>query len=300
MVSEAVGQFDYSTGKGFHRTYRRAGDPALQAQQALLHAQAHSKGAVNPRNAGVIAWCGFDYASLMNAYAGVKCPGVADVFRIPKLGAAFYLAQVDPKIRPVIEPAFYWDFGPHTPSGPGERAAIFSNCDRLELSVNGKRRAVLHPDSAGFPHLKYPPFFADLKMDGANKPELRIDGYVGDGQILSRSFSADASTDRLWLHADDMELEGDGADATRLAFGAIDKFGASRPFAGGDVILHLQGPGAIVGDNPFHLSESGGVGAVWIKTLPGRSGRIKIEASHSELGRSSVEIHVRRDRTLRI
>ncbi len=208
MVAEAVGQFDYSAGKGFRRTYRRAGDPSLQAQQALLHAQAHSKGAVNPRNAGVIAWCGFDYASLKNAYAGVKCPGVADVFRIPKLGAAFYLAQVDPKIRPVIEPAFYWDFGPHTPFGPGEKAAIYSNCDRLELSVDGKRRAVLHPNRAGFPHIKYPPFFADLKMDGANKPELRIDGYIGNGQVLSRSFSADNSTDRLWLHADDMESPG--------------------------------------------------------------------------------------------
>ena len=67
----------------------------------------------------MIAWCAFDYASLLHSYNGVKCPGVADVFRIPKLGASFYRAQIDPRIRAVIEPSFYWDFGSHSPSGPG-------------------------------------------------------------------------------------------------------------------------------------------------------------------------------------
>jgi len=33
-------------------------------------------------------------------------------------------------MRLVIEPNFYWDFG------PGELAAIFSNCERLELSID--------------------------------------------------------------------------------------------------------------------------------------------------------------------
>jgi len=291
MISEAVGQFNYG-GKGFGRKYRRAGDPALQTQQALLHAQAHSKAASNSRCAGVIAWCAFDYGSLMNAYDGVKCPGVADVFRIPKLGASFYLAQVDPKVRPVIEPDFYWYFGPRTPSGPGERTAIFSNCERLELLTNGKPHAVLHPDRAGFPNLKYPPFFADLSMNGVAKPELRIDGYVDDALVLSRSFSADNSTDRLWLHADDTELQADGSDATRLAFGIVDKFSAPRPFAEGEVSFEVEGPAVIVGDNPFQLADSGGVGAVWIKTLPDRTGRIRITATHSSLGRSSVDILV--------
>lgn len=54
----------------------------------------------------------------MNSYAGVKCPGVADVFRLPKLGAAFYLAQVDPAVRAVFEPDFHWDSTLGMPSGP--------------------------------------------------------------------------------------------------------------------------------------------------------------------------------------
>ncbi|HEY3456141.1 MAG TPA: glycoside hydrolase family 2 TIM barrel-domain containing protein [Bryobacteraceae bacterium] len=289
FFSEAVGQFSYG-GRGFNNKYRRAGDVAMQQKQALYHAQVHDRGNSDPRYAGVIAWCGFEYGSLLNDYAGVKYPGVADVFRVPKLGASFYRSQVDPKQRPAIEPNFYWDFGPSTPSGPGKGVHIFSNLEKLELRIDGKLHSVLHPDRAGFPHLKYPPFLADLVVDGSRKPELRIDGYSGNTLVLSRSFSADPASDRLLLQADDSEIWNDGSDATRLVFRVVDKFGAPRLFAGGSVAFAIHGPGVIVGDNPFELAASGGVGAVWIKAKPGSRGRIRISAHHSSLGSRTVEI----------
>jgi beta-galactosidase len=289
LISEAVGQFHYG-GNAFDAKYRRAGDPALFAEQALLHAQAHDKAAADPRISGVIAWCAFDYASLLNSYQAVKCPGVADVFRIPKLGASFYRAQVDPKERPVIEPNFFWDFGPPTPAGPGSHAAIFSNCDRLELSLDGRPHATLHPDRAAFPNLRYPPFFADLNVKG--KTELRIDGFVADALLLSRSFSADRSADHLRLIADNSELVANGTDATRVVFGISDKYGTWRSFAEGEVSLSISGPGEIVGDDLFPLEDTGGVGAVWIKTLARRAGLIRVKAEHSSLGSASIEIRI--------
>jgi beta-galactosidase len=292
FFSEAVGQFSYG-GRGFNNKYRRAGDVALQQKQALYHAQVHDRGASDPRYAGVIAWCAFEYGSLLNDYAGVKYPGVADVFRVPKLGASFYRAQVDPKQRPVIEPNFYWDFGPSTPSGPGKGASVFSNLERLEFLIDGKLHSIAHPDRSGFPHLKYPPFFVDLVVDGSGKPELRINGYFGRTLVLSRSFSADPADDRLLLAADDSEIFNDGSDATRLIFRVVDKFGAPRLFAAGTVTLTIEGPGVIVGDNPFELAGSGGVGAVWIKAEPASRGRIRISARHSSLGSRSLEINVR-------
>jgi beta-galactosidase len=290
MLAEAVGQFDYSSGKGFNQKYRRAGDVAMQARQALLHAEAHNKAATFSGCAGVIAWCAFDYASLINSYDAVKCPGIADSFRIPKLGAAFYLAQIAPDERSAIEPSFYWDFGSGTPNGPGDHAAIFSNCDRLELFIDGTHHATLSPERASFPNLRYPPFFADLHVSGARDPTLRIDGYVNNQLILSRRFSADRSEDKLLLHADDLVLDADGADATRLTFGVTDNFGNPRLHAGGSLSLVVHGPGAIVGDNPFRLEESGGMGAVWLRTMPGSSGRITIEATHSHLGKRAIEV----------
>jgi beta-galactosidase len=292
MLAEAVGQFNYAKGKGFDAHYRRTGDVALQQAQALRHAQAHDKGMSLPRCSGIIAWCAFDYGSLLNSYRAVKYPGVADVFRIPKLGASFYQAQVNPKIRPVIIPNFYWDFGPETPRGPGEDAAIFSNCDRLEISVDGKAFAMAKPDRTGFPHLLYPPFLCNLTVDSIASPELRIDGYIGDMLALSKSFSSDRTKDQFFLGADDRELIGNGSDATRLVFKTVDRFGALRPFTGGKIVFELTGPGVIVGDNPFRLEDSGGVGAVWVKTVPKSSGLVVVTATHSSLGKRSVEINV--------
>ena len=293
MLSEAVGQFDYSRREGFAIKYRRAGDVKVQQIQAVRHAQAHSRAAANPRICGVIAWCAFDYESLINSYKTIKTPGVADIFRIPKLGAAFYQAQGDPKVSPVIQPSFYWDFGPQTPHGPGTKAPIFSNCDRLELFIANRMHSTVYPDRTDFPNLKHPPFFADLELDGADRPELRIDGYLGDDVALSRSFSSDPAQDQLFLKADDEVLIADGSDATRLQFKVVDKFGAERALADGDIRFELTGPGVIVGDNPFSLADSGGGGAVWIKTLAGVLGHIRVTASHSVLGKRSAEIAVK-------
>lgn len=291
MLAEVVGQFSYGK-KGFLNKYRRAGELELQTQQAIFHAQAHSKAADYPRFAGVIAWCGFDYSSLMNHFNAVKCPGIADVFRIPKLGASFYQAQVSPKVRLVIKLSFYWEFGPKSPRGPGKRSAIFSNCDRLELFVDGKQWATAEPDRKNYPHLAYPPFFCDLDLDGVNSPELRIDGYVNGKLALSRSFSSNHLQDQFLVAADDLQLIGDGADATRVTFCVADKFGEPRAFATGRVRFELDGPGTLVGDNPFLLEDSGGVGAVWVKSMPRTHGEIRLKARHSLFGEKIVLIKV--------
>jgi beta-galactosidase len=285
LLAEAVGQFNYTNRKNFDAKYRRTADIALQQAQALRHAQAHDRAAVWPRCAGVIAWCAFDYGSLVNSSRALKTPGIADTFRVPKLGAAFYQSQVSPQVQPVIAPSFYWD-----DARPGKDAAIFSNCDRLDIFLDGKPLATPQPARDRFPNLLYPPFFCDLDVHGT---ELRIDGHVGDRIALSRSFSTDRTRDRFVLTADDSELIGDGSDATRLVFQVTDRFGGPRAFAGGEVKLAISGPGQIVGDNPFHLADSGGVGAVWIRTQPKSSGRIVVTATHSTLGVETAAIRVR-------
>jgi len=229
----------------------------------------------------------------MNSYEGVKCPGIADVFRLPKLGAAFYLAQVDPAARAVIEPDFYWDSALGTPTGSARRAAIFSNCDRLEIFIGGTRHFVIHPDRDGFPHLLHPPFFVTFDAHLTGKPDLRIDGYVGSVQLLSRSFSADRSADRLWLEGDDQVLQTNGSDCTRLAFGAVDRFGVPRATMEGTVLLRVDGPATLVGDNPFCLSGTGGLGAVYVRSIAGKPGTVRIDAEHATLGRASVQLEIR-------
>ncbi len=300
LITEAVGQFNYADPKtGFTAKYRRAGPVDVQEKQAIWHAQAHSRAAADPRICGVIAWCAFEYGSLVNAYKNVKYPGVADIFRIPKLGASFYMSQVSPEISPVILPDFYWDFGSNTQNGPGKHVAIFSNCDRLEIYIDGREHSVVRPDSSDYPHIKYPPFFTDLDLDGSNHPELRIDGYVNNKLMLSKMYSSDVTSDRFEIDADDHEIIGDGSDATRLVFKVVDKFREQRLHGSGEVKFMVTGPGILVGDNPFDLKESGGAAAVWIRSVPSSGGVIKVIANHSSLGSQFVQIYVKKPETVK-
>jgi beta-galactosidase len=194
----------------------------------------------------------------------------------------------------VIAPAFYWDFGPVSPVTALPSAMICANLDRLELYVGGEHFGTITPDAAGYGHLPYPPSFADFRtVDGSSRPELRIDGYLGADKVAVRSFAADPAGDVLTLAADDTEIDGDGVDATRLEFRAVDRYGAPRPYAAGPVTFGIAGPAVLVGDNPFDFAAAGGAGAVWIRSLPGVPGTVTIRASHPGLGHAVARIRVR-------
>jgi len=291
LVTEAVG-----TLSGPARFYRRTDSQAVQQGQAVAHARVHNIAAADPRYCGVLAWSGIDYPSGAggNVYRGVKYTGVVDLFRVAKPGAAIYHAQVDPQVRPVIAPAFYWDFGPSSPVTSLPAAMICANTDRLEVYVGGAHFASVTPDSADYGSLAHPPSFVDFRgVDGSSLPDLRIDGYLGSDLVVSRSLSSDPSADCLRLAADDDEIAGDGVDATRVAFRAVDRYGAQRPFVTGAVALSVSGPAVLVGESPFDFAAAGGVGAVWIRSLPDSAGTVVVSASHPTLGRAVARVRVR-------
>jgi len=290
LVSEAVGTL---SGPAIY--YRRIDPQAVQQGQATAHGQVHDIAASDDRYCGLLAWSGFDYPSGNgNQYQGVKYTGVVDLFRVAKPGAAIYQAQTDPQVTPVIAPAFYWDFGPVSPVTDLPAAMICANLDRLEVYVGGQYFATVTPDTADYPNLDYPPSFVDFStVDGSSLPDLRIDGYLGSVQVASRSLAADRSGDVLWLAADDGEIDGDGVDATRLAFRAVDRYGAPRPYVTGLLTLDIKGPAVLIGDNPFDFAAAGGAGAVWIRSLPGSPGTVTIRARHPSLGSAVASIRVR-------
>ncbi len=290
MISEAVGTL---SGPAIY--YRRIDPQAVQQGQATAHAMVHSIAASDDRYCGLLAWSGFDYPSGSgNQYQGVKYTGVVDEFRITKPGAAIYQAQTDPALSPVIAPAFYWDFGLASPVTSLASAMICSNLDRLEIYVGGEHFATATPDTGDYGYLDYPPSFVDFSaVDGSSRPELRIDGYLGSVQVASRSLASDPSGDTLQLTADDAEIDGDGVDATRLAFRAVDRYGAPRPYIDGPVTLDIEGPAVLIGDNPFDFAATGGAGAVWIRSLPGSPGTVTVRASHPRLGRAMARVRVR-------
>ncbi len=284
LVTEAIGAL---VGSPY---YRRTDDVYVQAEQARLHAAVHDAAAADDRYCGLLAWAGFDYPSgSLHSVNGVKYPGVVDFFRIPKLGAAFYQSQIDPTVRPVVQPAFYWDVGPGSPpTGPGHDAVIWSNCDRLICYLDGRKAATATPSRTLYPHLAYPPFLVDLILPAGAAPELRIDGYLGKDLVTSRTFSADTGFDTLYFQADDTQLTADGSDMTRLVVAAQDRYGAPRPYVTDPVTFDVDGPGVLIGDNPLDFQAAGGAAAVWVRSISGQPGDVTVEAAHPLLGQATA------------
>lgn len=316
LVTEAVSTLDGNP------LYRRIDSQPVQAQQARMHAQVHNAAGSDNAYSGVLGWCAFDYGTPQGGdrnYQQIKWCGVADPFRLLKPGAASYQAQVSPAVRPVIEPAFYWDFGTTSPATTlGTTAEIWSNCDTLKAYLDGTLYATLAPDTVDYPYLTGRPFYLDVTgIDGSSLPELRLDGYVGGHLALSRSFSSDTVGDRLEVTVDDNELAADGIDATRVAFRPVDRFGAPRPYVQGDATVTVTGPAAWAGlvstletsaspellppggsatvsatltNGKLELSDNGGCGAVWIRSNRGQPGEITVRVTHPDLGPGQVTI----------
>ncbi|MFF4983823.1 glycoside hydrolase family 2 TIM barrel-domain containing protein [Streptomyces sp. NPDC001046] len=294
LISESVGQFPKYTNP-----VMRTHTMAVQHKQAWHHAQAHDQAIGKQSCCGMIAWAAFDYPSgRPNAVDKMKWPGIADVFRVPKPGASIYEAQISPEKRPVIAPAFYWPFLPPPPVNgvpqpdPRTDAMICSNCDTLEIYLDGELKGTVTPDSTRFPNLPFPPSFADLTFPAGTAPELRIDGFVGGTKVVSRTFSGDKTGDRLEVSLDDTTLSGNGFDATRAVFRVVDEHGNFRAYTAGDVTLELSGPGVLIGQTPFALDANGGVGAVWIRTMPASSGTIRLTAKLAGYPDASATITV--------
>jgi beta-galactosidase len=262
------------------------------AEHTLRHARIHNQLASDDQYAGGIGWCAFDYNTHKNFGSGdhICYHGVFDIFRIPKAAAGFYKSQCEPDEEVVLEPAFDWSSGDHSGAGGPGVVPVCSNCDHLKVYYDGKLKLEVEPDREQFAHLAHPPFLLkldDLPLDPWG--DLRIDGFIKGEKVISRTLSGARTDTELLVEPDDLALVGDGMDVTRVLLRVADKFGNTQQFGSGSVALSLEGPGEIIGENPFGLA--GGAGGIWIKTKLG-SGTIRLTAKHQYLGQKQIAIAV--------
>ena len=260
-------------------------------EHAMRHARVHNQLGSDKKYAGGLGWCAFDYNTHSNFCSSDRIcfHGVADIFRILKPAGGFYKSQCDPKEEIVLEPAFDWSRGDRDESF--NVAMVSSNCDHLKIFIGDRLVADVDPDKKAFPHLKYPPFVTNIR-DGIGKGwgDLKLEGYIDGKKVVTKMLSGRGADRQLLVEPDDLELVGDGIDATRLVLKVTDEYGAVRPLANAAIALTITGPGEIIGENPFSLF--GGVGAVWIKTKQS-PGIIRLVGTHPRLGSKFVEIRVK-------
>jgi beta-galactosidase len=259
-------------------------------EHAMRHARVHNQLGSSPGYAGGIGWCAFDYNTHANFCSGDRIcyHGVSDIFRIPKPAAGVYMSQCDPQQEIVLEPAFDWARGDRNESF--NVAMIASNCEHLKIYIGNRLVADIDPDRQTFPNLPHPPFVTNIREGiRGGWGDLKIEGYIAGKLVITKMLSGRGVDRELSVKPDDFELIGDGIDATRVVLRVTDEYGGSRPFANAALTMTVEGPGEIIGDNPFSLF--GGVGAIWIKTRQA-AGTIRLSVKHPFLGLKTVEIKV--------
>ncbi len=258
-------------------------------EHTLRHARIHDQIASDPQYAGGIGWCAFDYNTHNNFGSGDRIcyHGVTDIFREPKPAAGFYKSQCDPAEEAVLEPAFHWARG--DASVGFSKAVVCSNCEQLKFYIADKLVAEVSPDRKQFQHLKYAPFVLEMGALFHQWGDLRIEGYIQGKLVITKRMSGAGVDSKFLLLPDDTELIADGADATRVVLRVTDEFGAVRPFANDAIQFELEGPGEIIGDNPFSLV--GGTGAIWIRAQQ-KPGKVRLKGIHPYLGAQQVEISI--------
>src|SRR3984885_1674490 len=227
---------------------RSTDDSDRLREHTLRHARIHDQIASDPQFSGGLGWCALDYNPHANFGSGDRIcyHGVSDIFREPKPAAGFYKSQCDPDEEIVLEPAYHW--ARNDENTGFTTAVVCSNCDHLKFfldSGDGFRPLTeADPDRKQFPNLRYAPFSVPFEKAAIrNWGDLRIDGYIKDKKVISKSYSGRGVDRKFVALADDHELRGDGADATRIVLRVTDEFDRIRPIANDPIVFELSGPG---------------------------------------------------------
>ncbi len=251
-----------------------------RTEHVLFHASIMNQTYGNDQISGCIGWCAFDYNTHLDFGCGdrVCYHGVYDIFRIPKAAAYMYQSQCCPEEQVVLEPVFSFSINDFQDIGI-LNGVICSNCDKLKIYAGGNFLAELFPNTKQFPNLPHPPFCTDkiTGMWGEKWNELQIDGYLKNKKVITRKMSNSSLDEKFIVQADDKTISADGADMTRCSFIITDKYNNRRYYATAAIQIEIEGPGILIGENPFALVA--GAGAIWVKSTK-EAGAICVTVRH--------------------
>lgn len=256
-------------------------------EHALRHGRILSLARQKEEILGAIGWCAFDYYTHYDFGSGDRIcyHGVMDMFRIPKFAAAVYKSQRKKSQGYVMEPLTYWTRGERD-RGVVFPIHVFTNCDTIEIKIGGvskgKFTRQFFNTDAKMQYLKYPPFVIQMNNGewGTHWTDAEFIGYDGDEAVVSKKFTANPTYSDIHVEADDVALEADVLDATRIVIKAVDQVGNTLPYINESVVVETEGDLEVIG--PKHIQLIGGSSAVWVRTKVGAKkgvGKITITAS---------------------
>jgi beta-galactosidase len=237
------------------RQLRWHGERAL-LQQATNFQEAHNDNRKTIAFADGL-WVMFDYN---RGYApDIESSGCMDIFRLPKLSHAFFRSQRPPADGPMVFIASHWTAASPLP------VRVFSNCDEVALTLNGRVVDRRGPDTDRLStHLAQPPFSFAL---GRFEPgTLEAVGYIGRRAVTRHTVRTPGSVARLDLRVDEASrpFAADGKDVAFLHAELRDASGTLVADAWENVFFGATGDVTLVGANPF--SAEAGIASIVVQT----------------------------------
>lgn len=231
---------------------------------------------------GGFAWSMFDYDNEVN-YTNtdnVFYSGLYDIFRIEKMPSYFYKSQRDPATDPMVYIANYW-----TENSP-RTVTVFSNCDEIELFVNGVSVGKQTPSLyMNLPHPMY-----EFKNVTFEPGELRAVGYINGAEVASYTVTTPGAPVKLILKPQYDTITADGSDFTSVAIYAVDENGQVVPYANNKVTIALAGDGKFIGEETIALEN--GHAAFFVQSIFGKTGHAVATVSADGMGSASCEIEI--------
>ena len=189
-----------------------------------------------PWAAGLFYWTGFDYRGEPNplSYPAHDSEfGILDYCGFPK-DEAYYLKSwwTD---EPVLHIFPHWNLQGHE----GEEVEVwaYSNCDEVELTVNGKKLGRQPMPRNG--HLKWKALYQPGRVEAT--------GYKNGKRILTKTIETTKAAAKVVLKADRPQIAADGQDMAIVNIELHDQKGRFVPNACPVLTFCLEGDASIIG-----------------------------------------------------
>lgn len=264
------------------RQPRYAGEKRM-LQQALNIQEAHNDNLSTHAFADAY-WVMFDYNRGMAPEQ--EYSGIMDIFRLPKFSYYFIKSQRNymPNCsfaEPVVFIASYWQ------PGESKSVSVFSNCEEIELFIDGKSEGRRKPDKNQLTtSLYHAPFTFEV---ACSKPgTLKAVGYMGGKIVKEQTVTTPEKSDHITLQVDESGKTPERNDIFFVYAHIMDKNNTIVPSDSSSVSFKVDGA-QVIGQSV--INAQAGTAIVLIRSSP-NSSTIRISATSKGIKPSSIDIQI--------
>jgi len=280
LVISEYGHWDFRTnGRSTSDVDRKDGEAAM-LQQAQNHQRSLNLNRGLPFLSGDGLWVAMDFQCYPS--------GVIDYFRLPKFSYYFYQSQRDPDLilkavdsGPMVYIANFWREKWPRP------VTVFSNCERVDLLLNGQLLASQPPDTGWFvKNLLHPPFTFTAVAWQPGK--LKAIGYLHGQAAVVHERITPGEASNIRLHFDLKGTSTIGDDDMFFVYAmVVDKNGVVVPDVLKEISFHVDGGGILI--SPEKVETEAGTAVALIRTTD-RPDKIIIHAETDGLPEAIITV----------